>query len=236
MSRESEQLLDLVREAEDPTAEDEARVYGALQAAIAVGAAPGVVVDGSLASSGWKVLLAKVFAAKLQLGVLALSSSALLAIAYVATRPPQPGAHEPTQAPAHSSAPLSPPLPATTPRATTADHDAAAPVATPAEARRRSGQRPARSLRAELALLQRVQAALKRGDGATALRELDAHPSADREWLAERRALRILALCSVGRVAEARAAAVVFAERHPDSVQREAIARSCANAKRIAEP
>jgi hypothetical protein len=81
-----------------------------------------------------------------------------------------------------------------------------------------------------------VQAALKRADGAAALRELDAHDPTDRGWLPERRAARILALCMLGRVAEARQAAAQFAEQHPDSVQREAIARSCANPKRIAEP
>jgi len=244
MSRESEQLLERVRDAEDPSTVDEARVYGALQAAIAAGAAPSVDVelDGGLASSGWSELLAKLSAAKLALGVLALAGSTLLAVVYVATRPAQPADRErgrvPAAAPAPTPAPMQPVTPVV-PRDTTADQDAAAPVATPAaagDARRRSSLPAARSLRSELALLQRVQAALKRGDGAAALRELDAHEATDRAWLAERRAARILALCLLGRVAEARAAAADFALQHPRSVQRAAIARSCANPKRIGEP
>ena len=84
------------------------------------------------------------------------------------------------------------------------------------------------SLRAELELLAEVRAALDRGDGAAALRALDAHQTRDRVLLAERRAARILALCSLGRVEEARRARLEFEAAHPRSVQLDVIARSCA--------
>ena len=86
-------------------------------------------------------------------------------------------------------------------------------------------------MQAELSLLRRVQAALRRYDGATALAELDAHP---RQGVlrAELEAARILALCLLDRGDEARAAAARFALEHPSSPQRAAIDASCANSTR----
>jgi hypothetical protein len=95
---------------------------------------------------------------------------------------------------------------------------------------------PVSSLRAELDLLQRVQAALRREDGATALAALEAHSAADGPLLAERQAARILALCLLRRVDEARVAAEAFIARHPRSAQRAAVAASCANSTRIEPP
>ena len=92
--------------------------------------------------------------------------------------------------------------------------------------------RPGAALQAQLFFLlnrHRQQLALRQGDGEAALRALDTHTTDDRILLAERSAARILALCSVGRVAEARRAAARFRRDHPESVQRDAIARSCAN-------
>jgi len=108
-----------------------------------------------------------------------------------------------------------------------------APASRPRPLLRQDSLRPnslrANSLRAELDLLERVQAALKRGDGAAALRELEAHSTTDRILLAEREAARVLALCQLGRVVEAQKAAARFAVQHPDSVQQSVIAGSCAN-------
>ncbi|MEO8179134.1 MAG: hypothetical protein ABI895_09900, partial [Deltaproteobacteria bacterium] len=101
---------------------------------------------------------------------------------------------------------------------------ASAPVA-----RRNLPERPALSLRSELELLRRVQASLQQGDGATALRELDAHVTSDRTLLPERRAARILALCRLGRVHAAQLAQAEFAREHPDSIQRQAVQSACAN-------
>src|SRR6185436_19373625 len=83
-----------------------------------------------------------------------------------------------------------------------------------------AAESPASSgLAAELALLQRAQAALRRGDGAGALRELDAFPDTGGQLLAERRAARVLAFCSLGRVAEARTLGAELVRSDPDSVQ-----------------
>lgn len=77
-----------------------------------------------------------------------------------------------------------------------------------------------------------MQAALARGDGAAALRQLDQHVTNDRRLLAERRAARVLALCSLGRTSEAVQAMEVFLREHPASVQRSAVERSCARVPR----
>jgi hypothetical protein len=88
----------------------------------------------------------------------------------------------------------------------------------------------------ELETLRRAQAALKRGDGAAALHELDAHELPEGALLAELQAARILALCVVGRIGDARRAAEEFARQHPGSPQQAAIASSCANVKRNGAP
>lgn len=97
----------------------------------------------------------------------------------------------------------------------------------------RAAQRPESSgLAAELALLRRAQAALQRGDGAGALRELDALADGGGQLLVERRVARVLALCSLGRIAEAQRLAAEVLRTEPGSVQRVALERSCANPSR----
>ena len=91
------------------------------------------------------------------------------------------------------------------------------------------------SLREEIALLAGVQSALERGDGAEALRRLDQHVTSDRQFIAERRAARITALCQIGRVSDAQQLALVFFRENAQSVQRSAVERSCAVPKTNAE-
>jgi hypothetical protein len=85
-------------------------------------------------------------------------------------------------------------------------------------------------LRDELAVLARAQAALRRGDGATALSTLDAVALREPQLAAERATLRILSLCELGRSAEARGEADSLERREPGSLQRDVISRSCAGA------
>jgi hypothetical protein len=153
--------------------------------------------------------------------------------------PDTPAAFDP---PAASPAPEQPPNEGLSPGAERPPHGEAGSRATPAASSRPSphverasaprATTPSRarrepSLRAELDLLQRVQDALRRGDGAAALQALDAHQTHDRSLLAERQAARVLALCNLGRVDEARRAAARFEAQHPGSVQRDVITRSC---------
>lgn len=287
MSREREELLALVRDAEDPTQADEERVLRALQAAVAAGGA----APANRSGSGEKL---PAQSAALKLSALGTALAAAVAGLFLlranlerdASKPePARAPHMQQHAPEAGAA--SPHMQEHTPEAGAASlhtrqraleagsasprpdrrapaGSASARAAQPREAesaiptppsapeaaesvraQRQAGgppRAPVRfapagdALRAEIALLERVQAALRRGDGAAALRELDAHRTADRALLAERQAARILALCLVGELVEARRAAQAFVQQHPDSPQRAAIESSCANSRRIEEP
>jgi hypothetical protein len=248
MSAEREQLLQQVRDAEDPAPQDHERVLRQLRAAIEAGAAPKVSVrlDGQ---RRWLVRgLGQPRAALLKLSVvLLLAGAGLVLLARgparfdiaawrMSQREPPPA----NLAPARLTVALNPPA-----SAPVMEEAPVAPAASPAPAPRPAAPRrprsPARaqalsSLRAELDVLQRVQAALRREDGASALAELEAHSASDGPLLAERQAARILALCLLRRVDEARLAAEAFSARHPRSAQRAAIAESCANSTRIEPP
>jgi hypothetical protein len=87
----------------------------------------------------------------------------------------------------------------------------------------------ASGLDVELALLRDAHTALRDGDGAGALALLREHA---RRFPAgalseERDAARVLALCKVGRVAEARDVASRFLREHPRSPQASRVARAC---------
>jgi hypothetical protein len=217
MKSETDAFLDRVRDAELPTAADEARVQRALHAAVAAGVLASVSVPSLSVAGRLGQALAKAagFGAKPALFVACATAALFAARQELVVATPRPSAQ-----PGELPAALPPPRALAT---------AGAP---PAPAKSAARPRPAArqsALRSELDLLERVQAALKRGDGSAALRELDAHITSDRMLLAERQAARVLSLCQLGRVAEARQAAARFAAQHPDSVQRELIAGSCAN-------
>jgi hypothetical protein len=244
MKRETHTFLNLVRDAQDPTPADEARVLFALRATLATGAAssavasavsksmPGAPPGTSLGAIGSKWLLC-------------LACTAAAVIGPSDSRPVAPGAEVSAGAPLGLATPARPGpagarLPGVAREPPEAVPERTGPTPSPRQpvAVERRSMRRARAaapppeaspLRAELELLARVQRALRHGDAEDALRTLDAHRSDDRVLLAERRAARILALCGVGRVAEARAAAAAFEREHPESVQGAAIASSCAN-------
>lgn len=109
----------------------------------------------------------------------------------------------------------------------------ARPIADPPPRAVRRGPPPSPSATAldeEVALLRSAQQALKRGDAATALAELDAlgarHP--DGVLREERLTARVLALCAAGRVDEARDAGRLFLAEMPTSVQADRVRASCA--------
>ncbi len=108
--------------------------------------------------------------------------------------------------------------------------DASAPRAPIASARPAAGGRDAVSIAAEVALLRSAQNALKDGDGEASLRAIDSlaakHP--DGAMREDGQAARVLALCSLGRVDEARAAAAGFLAEFPRSVHAAQVRGSCA--------
>jgi len=238
MRPETHAFLARLREVHDPTGADEQRVLRALRAALGAGAAGSVAATAAAAPARFGKLGAALGSFGTKLNVLLVCGAAALGSADTPMSPARAlvpalrsasfaageSAHEPIAAP--------PAPPADAPRT-------GAPRAAIRGEKTRAGRAPqiqhesaapdrVPSLRAEVELLREVRTALDRGDGAAALRALDAHQTRDQVLLPERRAARILALCSLGRVAEARRAAVEFEAAHPRSVQRDVIARSCA--------
>jgi hypothetical protein len=234
MSPETRDFLATVRGAEDPSSGDERRVLAAFQETIAAsltsgatGSAPATKGILSGAGAGLKVVVG---------ALLAVSVGAALVAAAVSSRPAEPRVAPPSNrapaldAPVRSSAPAVPSTAAANNGAspgTRAAHPPNAPkISRPATPS--STASPSASLREELALLAGVQAALGRGDGVDALRRLDGYATNDRQFVAERRAARIAALCLLGRVPEARDLAAVFFRENARSVQRTAVEGSCA--------
>jgi hypothetical protein len=253
MRRETEDFVELVRDAQDPTPADEERVLSGLKATLAAGVTSNAIVSATLArtrpgasvgamGSKLSVVVACTAAAVFGSGDTG-SLGNTSRVHFPAHASEQAGleaserGRPPAAAPATPVAESTPEAVAPVPPRPAAQAPGPPPREVATERRaRRGAQNPRRAeelavspLRAELELLQRVQLALRHGDGEAALRALDGHVTDDRILLAERAAARILALCSVGRVAEARRAAARFRQDHPESVQREAIARSCAN-------
>lgn len=257
MSQAREELLRAVRGAEDPSAADEERVLRALQGAIAANQVTHVSarVEASLGAQG-------ALPASLALPAVKLLGLALLAITAVVALVRRPSAESarsalPSAAQVRSAAParhIAAPDPtngapdevrhAADAGAEPAPASGAVAPGTPPPAPARRAARAAKPrdlpavegekppIVAELSLLRRVQASLRRRDGARALSELQAYPRGEGVLRAERDAARILALCLLGRTIEAREAAARFVREHPGSAQRAAVDASCANSKR----
>lgn len=232
MSPETRDFLATVRGAEDPGPADEDRVLGALEASIA-GSPPSLAPEAASVSkvaaagtgTGLKVLAA----------LLGVSVSAVLVASAVSSGPSESRLAAPSQrapvvnAPARPSAlevPGAAPAVSLPAPSQVLSRPSAAPSWRPSAPSTTASS--SASLREEIALLAAVQSALERGDGAEALRRLEQHATSDRQFVAERRAARIAALCLLGRVAEAREHATVFLRENAGSVQRMAVERSCA--------
>ena len=218
MSPETRAFLETVRGSEDPSVDDELRVLEAVRSAVA---APPLLARAGAPKPRPTSLLSKASGLKL-LGALAGVTASVTVVALMLS---SHDGTKPRPAPAHTTERVV--APSATISGTFAPPIVGAPSPSSRAPARAKAPRPA-SLREELALLADVQAALERGDGATALRRLDAHVTDDRQFTAERRAARILALCALGRIREARAGAALFLSENPGSVQRTAVERSCA--------
>jgi hypothetical protein len=228
MRPETQSFLDQVRDAENPTPENARRVLAAVRTTLAASAVAGTALGASsagktaLAASWWKIT---------GLVVCGTAGAMLATVAILG-----PGDHHPDRTPALSSASVPPPLPvARAPKRPPIEASAPEPPhEPPLKNAPRTNASPSSSpeasratLERELSLLAEVQAAIKRGDGDAALRRLDAHRTDDVQFLAERDAARVLALCATARVVQARRAAAEFVAAHPTSMQRAAVESSC---------
>jgi hypothetical protein len=231
MSPETREFLDRLRDAEDPTSEDQRRVLAGVRAALVAGAAGSVGTTASNASAAaakvqlpwslasglkWVGTIALVGALGWVGGLLPFPTEVPKGPNFAAPPPAQPFKAAPAAQLPSASAPSALPPPK--------------PLESSEPQKRMAPGKPLQveSLREEIELLAEVTAALDRGDGAAALARLDGHVTGDRQLLAERQAARIRALCLLGRAGEARAAAGAFLRAHPMSIQRAGIERSCA--------
>jgi len=243
MNPETEAFLESVRDAEDPTLADEARVLRAVQVTVAAGAVVGSAaatakltrfgawsVSGGFKGGALVGVLAIGGLAAAHWGAAGVESAPTAAVFSTSAARPATAARPALAVRPALAAPAALPVPLASERV-------APPAVTAGPAlRARTTQsvasavaRPASAeLREELAVLARAQAALRRGDGAAALGALDAAPPGQSQLAAERATLRILALCALGRVVEARRVAGVLERSEPGSLQRDVISRSCA--------
>ncbi|HEU5076397.1 MAG TPA: hypothetical protein VFU02_19530 [Polyangiaceae bacterium] len=252
MNPETQAFLESVREAEDPTPEDEGRVLAAVHATVAAGALIGTAAATSRLSRLWAWSAGGGLKSGAALMVLVAAAAGGVAAVTAALAPSPDSSHARGGAVATLAPFPKPPLPIPTPRSNPTPLPKAAPaprlapvakpppvpVATRSEPaplkepapRAEAAPEPSvtTSLRDELAVLARAQAALRRGDGATALQALDGSPARTPQLAAERATLRVLALCAVGRPAEARRVAAALQRLEPGSLQRDVISRSCA--------
>jgi len=83
------------------------------------------------------------------------------------------------------------------------------------------------TLAAETHRLREARAALKGGDASRALSLLDEQSAAGPQLREERAAARVLALCDLGRVDDARAAAARFLAESPRSPMADRVRASC---------
>lgn len=227
LSPDARALLEATKDAHEPSPEDEARVLAALSVqlgALGVGAAAGVQASGqaSAVKLGLGALRAKLFA-KVAAGALFLAAigggalwlwpSEPVASVVIPPAPlPSPAAVSAPPPAAVASPPPATPSPALKP--------AAAPLSPSPSSRPVRGPAPAEDpLAAELSLLESAKQALRDHQPARALAFTTQHQRrfAQGALLEEATAVRIQALCEVGRNQESAALRAQFVSQWPRS-------------------
>jgi hypothetical protein len=227
------EILDSARHAHDPTQQDRIRVKAKLAARIGAGAAVGAASGKVLGSGGaWviKVVLPLLLVAGVG-GYAYLHRGGTEGRTSVAEPPatvtpiaiPEPAQSSESPAPAEAASASASPAP-------DESASAAPPPPLPPPAPARSSHPAASDLEAEMAMLATAQAAIQRGDYATALAKLDEHQRTFPNGVLgeERTAARVVALCGAGRQAEARSLGAAFLARHPSSPLAPRVRSSCA--------
>jgi hypothetical protein len=256
LSPHTRALFDAARDTDDPVEGDAARVRLKLAARIGAGVAVGGAA--STVAGGTAVAAVKPAAAlgfKLLFGVLMTAAVGGVAYVTIADRsatsaPAPPSAPAATHAPAPSVAEMPGPSEGPgaandeteTPAAEGLDDrasdlgDGAAPEVAPAvpivspPGAPASASGPGDGIADETALLDKAQTALREGRPDAALSALDEHGTqyGDGVLREERIGARILVLCRLGRVAEARAEAARFLQESPRSPVAARVRSSCA--------
>jgi len=213
-------LIEATRGAYEPTAANRARVRWRVERARATAARAG-------GGPRWRRPLVALLAAAGVLG--GAGGAAALAWSARRTQPSAPVVPPAETAAPRLTAPVSPARPASelSPPASAAAPRGAAPTTT---ARATGRGRAPGELSAETALIASAQAATNRDEAARALELLDEYERrfGNGALAEEHAAARVLALCSAGRRAAARAEAARFLARWPRSPQAARVRQACA--------
>lgn len=251
---EARSILDGGRDGDDPTPADRVRIRGSVMRAIAAGGAAttaAAVSEAAVAAKaaqgialGWKILAGLLITGAVGGGAaLALRQEAPAAPALVTSGSP-PAQATSASPPPEDATPPSAPL---APSSTASTVASARPASPPPERRFEPSKEPAPleeppspsvvvapptppadTLTDETRRLREAHGALTGGDPARALSLLDEQAAAGVQLREERTAARILALCQLGRVDEARAAAARFLAESPRSPLADRVRASCA--------
>ncbi|HEX3697524.1 MAG TPA: hypothetical protein VH374_19280 [Polyangia bacterium] len=223
MNLEARRVIDQVRSARTPSADDKERIRKALAIGVvaAMASAPATAAGATVAAgkaagaagiaSGLKIAVTVAVVASLGAGTYWLTRSAPAQRPALATVAPAPVA-----APPVAAEPVPPPTVEPTP---------IVPAAAPA-----SSGRPGRDpLMAELSLLHKAQQAWRQGKAARALALAQQHARRYPHSVLgmERDALRVFALCALGQTAQARPLAGEILKRAPGSPLRTSVEESC---------
>lgn len=246
LGRDARSLIEAASGGDEPTAENRARVRAAVRASLVAAAAAGATATAKSSAAAAGVARAAVFAgvktstlfplvlasavgvggavyvhaSKSQVGPVP-AVSLPIAATVSATAAPEARSDEPSQ---EVTGPVAPE--ATAVPTERVESPSPAPLPPPPRARLRAS---AGAVGAEMVLIGDARDALRAGDGARGLALLDEHA---RRYPAgalgeERDAMRITALCLLGRVPEARAAASQFLWARPGSPQAARVRASC---------
>ncbi|HEY2899765.1 MAG TPA: hypothetical protein VGL59_04245 [Polyangia bacterium] len=221
MNLEARRVIDQVRSARTPSADDKERIRKALAIGVvaAVASVPATAAGATVAAgkaagavglaSGLKVAVSVAVMASLGVGTYWLTRSTPAprpVVAVVASEPAPPVAAEPAPPPTVEPTPI-------------------VAEAAPAPASR-TGRDP---LMAELSLLHKAQQAWRQGNSARALALAQQHARQYPHSVLgmERDALRVFALCALGQQAQARPLASAILKRAPGSPLRTSVEESC---------
>jgi hypothetical protein len=226
LSPQSRAIVEAARHGDDPSPEDRVRIRRALALRVGAGLAAGAAASASASAAGASGVAAAgaLGKAALAVAIVALGGAGY----YVAMRPespaPRPSAMAAQVQPTVLGSARAAPPPVTASAVATDAPPAASPavvVSAPAA--------PAVSgpdLEREVARLREAHVALRDGKPAEAMNLLDEEqPDV---LVEERAAMRVFALCRMGRREEARAEAALFLQRWPRSPQAGRVKAACA--------
>lgn len=234
LSPDARALLEATKDAHEPSAGDEARILAALSAQVGAGAAAAshpVAAKGARLAVGSKLLAGAVFLAAIGGGSLLLWPRAPIVVvaspsigpapAVPASVPPSAAAEAPVPSAAAAPAPSAAAAPVPSTAASPAPSAAASPAPSAAPLSRSAPPAAADPLAAELSLLESAKQALLEHQPARALDLTALHQRrfAKGMLLEEATAVRIQALCEVGRDKESAALRAQFLSRWPRSTQ-----------------